>query len=131
LAWAPFRRENALVRVVVTRIEQDGTMQRRVVDTARCGDCLHWERLAGRALEFPPPYNPVPGVPVYHVSVGEEVILVADQDLTGPLLNLVTAVMALGEDVSTLGAAAGAAGDDQGERHGNTNTPNRQEATSG
>ena len=26
------------MRVVVTRIEPDGTMQRRVVDTARCSD---------------------------------------------------------------------------------------------
>jgi hypothetical protein len=82
----------------VTRIEQDGTMQRRVVDTAQRSDCLHWERLAGRALEFPPPYRPVPGIPVYHVSVGDQVILAAEPDLDGPLLNLVTAVLALGEE---------------------------------
>jgi hypothetical protein len=91
--------ENALVRVAVTRIEQDGTMQRRVVDTAQCDDCLQWERLAARALEFPPPYRPVPGIPIYHVSIGEQVILVAEHDLGGPLLNLVTAVLALGEEV--------------------------------
>jgi hypothetical protein len=97
LGLAPVRGENALVRVVVTRIEQDGTMQRRVVDTAQCDDCLQWGRLAARALEFPPPYRPVPGVPVYHVSVGDQVILVAEHDLGGPLLNLVTAVLALGE----------------------------------
>jgi hypothetical protein len=84
---------------VVTRIEQDGTIQRRVVDTAQCDDCLQWGRLAARALEFPPPYRPVPGIPVYHVSVGEQVILVAEHDLGGPLLNLVTAVLALGEAV--------------------------------
>jgi hypothetical protein len=109
-------------------------MQRRLVDTARCGDCLHWERLAGRALEFPPPYNPVPGLPVYHVSVGDQVILVADQDLSGPLLNLVTAVMALGEELSTLSPAVGAAGDNQGERHRkheHADRQDRQEAETG
>ena len=99
LAWLCVRGENALVRVVVTRIEQDGTMQRRVVDTAQGDDCLQWGRLAARALEFPPPYHPVPGIPVYHVSVGDQVILVAEHDLGGPLLNLVTAVLALGEEV--------------------------------
>ena len=99
LGLACFRGENALVRVVVTRIEQDGTMQRRVVDTAQCDDCLQWRRLAARAREFPPPYRPVPGIPVYHVSIGEQVILVAEPDLGGPLLNLVTAVLALGEDL--------------------------------
>ena len=83
----------------MTRIEQDGTMQRRVVDTARCDDRLRWERLAARALEFPPPYRPVSGMPVYHVSVGHQVIFVAEHDLGGPLLNLVTAVMALGEEL--------------------------------
>jgi hypothetical protein len=37
----------------VTRIEQDGTMLRRVVDTAQCDDCLQWGRLAARALGVP------------------------------------------------------------------------------
>jgi hypothetical protein len=97
LAW-PLWGENALVRVVVTRIEQDGTMQRRVADTARHSDCRQWERLAGRALEFPPPYRG-PWHPVYHVAIGDRVILVAGHDLGGPALNLVTAVMALGEEV--------------------------------
>jgi hypothetical protein len=84
---------------VVTRIEQDGTMLRRVVDTARSSDRLGWERLAARAVEFPPPYRPVPGRPVYHVSVGDQVVLVAEHDLAGALLDLVTAVMALGGEV--------------------------------
>jgi hypothetical protein len=84
---------------VVIRIEQDGTMRRRVVDTAQCDDRLHWERLAARALEFPQPYRPVPGSPLYHVSIDDQVILVAEHDLGGPLLNLVTAVMALGQEV--------------------------------
>lgn len=81
------------------RIAQDGTMQRRVVDTARFDDHLEWERLAASAVEFPPPYHAAPGIPIYHVTVGDQVILVAEYDLSGPLLDLVTAVMALGEEV--------------------------------
>ena len=38
------------VRVVVTRIEHDGTMQRRMVDTGRQTDPRNWEDLAARAL---------------------------------------------------------------------------------
>ena len=83
----------------MTRIAQDGTMQRRVVDTARFDDYLEWERLAASAVEFPPPYRPVPGIAIYHVSVGDVVVLVPEYDLDGPLLDLVTAVMALGEEV--------------------------------
>jgi hypothetical protein len=88
------------MRVVATRIEQDGTMQRRMVDTARCGDGLRWEDLACRALAAPPPYRPVPGSPIYHVSLdGHRQVLVAEPDLGGALLDLVTGVLAMGEQV--------------------------------
>jgi hypothetical protein len=86
------------MRVVVTRIEDDGTMQRRMVDTARQPDGARWEGLTTRALTLPPPYRPVPGAAVYHVCVdGDMVTVVAEHDLAGPLLDLVTAVLALGE----------------------------------
>jgi hypothetical protein len=94
----PVRGENALVRVAVTRIARDGAMQRRVVDTAWFDAYLQWERLVASAVESPPPYRPVPGIPIYHLSVGDQVVLVAEYDLDGPLLDLVTAVMALGEE---------------------------------
>ena len=82
----------------MTRIEQDGTMQRRVVDTAQAGGGRQWEDLAARALAVPPPYNPVPGTPIYHVSADEgTAVLVAEGDLSGPLLDLVTAVLAMGD----------------------------------
>jgi hypothetical protein len=85
---------------VATRIEQDGTMQRRVVDTARCADGPRWEGLATRALLLPPPYHPVPGAPVYHVSLDNNLTaLVAEHDLCGPLLDLVTAVLAMGDEM--------------------------------
>ena len=84
----------------MTRIGWDGTMQRRVVDTTHRTDAPRWEGLAGRALLVPPPYHPVPGAPIYHVSVdGSTMALAAEHDLTGPLLDLVTAVLAIGDEV--------------------------------
>lgn len=75
-------------------------MQRRVVDTARCSDGPRWEDLACRALAAPPPYRPVPGAPIYHVSLDDDrQVLVAEQDLGGALLDLVTAVLAMGGEV--------------------------------
>jgi hypothetical protein len=96
--------QNELMRVVATRIEQDGTMQRRVVDTARCSDGPRWEELACRAMADPPPYRPVPGAPIYHLSLdSDRQVLVAEHDLGGPLLDLVTAVLAIGAEVSPRG----------------------------
>jgi hypothetical protein len=98
------RAQNELMRVVATRIEQDGTMQRRVVDTDRCSDGPRWEDLACRALAVPPPYRPVPGTPIYDLSLdGNRQVLVAEHDLGGPLLDLVTAVLAMGAEVSPRG----------------------------
>jgi hypothetical protein len=85
------------MRVVVTRIDPDGTMGRRMVDTAASSDASPWEDLIARALASPPPYQPVPGDPVYHLRVNEQVVLVAEHDLSGSLYELVTAVLALGE----------------------------------
>jgi hypothetical protein len=85
------------MRVVVTRISPDGTMRRRMVDTAASGDAGLWEELTARALAAPPPYRPVPGGPVYHLRVDDQVVLVAEYELPGPLNDLVTAVLALGE----------------------------------
>ena len=83
----------------MTRIEQDGTMQRRRVDTAQRGDGPQWEDLAARALAVLPRYAPVPRTPIYHISVDDQVILAAEHNLTGPLLDLITAVLAMGEVV--------------------------------
>ena len=90
------RGQNGLMRVVATRIEPDGTMQRRMVDTARQGERRLWEDLAARAVGVPVPYRPAPGVAVYHIRVDDYVVVAAEDDLAGPLLDLVTAVMALG-----------------------------------
>jgi hypothetical protein len=84
---------------VVTRIWQDGTTWRRMMDTAQLRHGQEWEDLAARALAAPPPYRPLPGSPVYHISAGDQVILVAEHDLRGPLRDLVTAVMAPGGEL--------------------------------
>jgi len=88
------------MRVVVTRIEPDGAMQRRVVDTTRREDGPRWEDLAARALASPPPpYRPIPGTALYHVSVDDHLIQVGEYDLDGPLRDLVTVVLAVGQQI--------------------------------
>ncbi|HEY0998493.1 MAG TPA: hypothetical protein VGD83_02540 [Streptosporangiaceae bacterium] len=81
----------------MTRIGPDATMRRRMVDTAASSDAGQWEELITRGVAALPPYRPVPGGPVYHLRVGEQAALVAEYDLSGPLYDLVTAVLALGE----------------------------------
>jgi hypothetical protein len=85
------------MRVVVTQIGPDGTMSRRMVDTAASSDAALWEDLIARALASVPLYQPVLGDPVYHLRIDEQVVLVAEHDLSGSLHDLVTAVLALGE----------------------------------
>jgi hypothetical protein len=85
------------MRVVVTRIGPDGTIQRRMVDTAASSDADPWEELLARALAAQPPYRAVPGGAVYHLRADDQVVLVAEHDLSGPLYDLVTAVLAIGE----------------------------------
>ena len=87
------------MRVVVTRIEPDGTMQRRVVNTARRDDGSRWEDLAARALASRPPYRPTPGTAVYHISVDDHLVQVGEYDLDGPLRDLVTVVLAVGDEL--------------------------------
>jgi hypothetical protein len=86
------------VRVVVTRIGQDGTVWRRMIDTAERDDGGQWEAHIAHALATEPPYRPVPGAPLYHISVDDHVVLVAEHDLTGSLRDLVTAVLTVGDE---------------------------------
>jgi hypothetical protein len=95
---------------MVTRIEWDGTMRRRLVDTAGRSDASQWEGLVKRALAIRPLYRPVPERPLYHVQVNEWAVLVAEDDLSGPLSDLVTAVLAMGETRLWPGVAAGITG---------------------
>jgi hypothetical protein len=93
------RGQNGLVRVVVTRIDPDGTLHRRMVDTAQQSDRQLWEDLAARAVGGPVPYRPAPGITVYHISVDDRVVIAAEHDLIGSLRDFVTAVMALGGEL--------------------------------
>ena len=87
------------MRVVATRIEPDGTVQRRMVDTAQQSDRRLREDLAARAIGVPVAYRPAPGIAVYHIRVDDYVVVAAEHDLAGPLLDLATAVMALGGEI--------------------------------
>jgi hypothetical protein len=87
---------------VVTRIEWDGTIQRRMADTAQRDDGPQWEALAARALAILPPHTAVPRTLIYHVSVDDYAILAAEHNLTGSQLDLITAVLARGDAVLTL-----------------------------
>ena len=73
-------------------------MQRRMVDTARQSDRRLWEDLAARAAGVPAPYRPAPGIAVYHIKLDDYVVMTAEDDLAGPLLDLVAAVMGLGSE---------------------------------
>jgi hypothetical protein len=73
-------------------------MQRRMVDTAHRKSGRLWEDLAARALAVPPPYRPISGAPIYHVSLDYgTAVLVAEHDLCGLLLDLVTTVLTIGD----------------------------------
>jgi hypothetical protein len=84
------------VRVVVTRIEPDGTMHRRMVDTAQQSNPCNWDDLAARALAIQPPYRPIPGTAIYYLRVDGSIIQVGEYDLEGPLRDLVIVVLAIG-----------------------------------
>jgi hypothetical protein len=86
-----------LMRVEVTEVEWDGAMRRRKIDTADRGDTGYWQELIARAQGCQIPYRPVPGNPIYHLRLDDRDFLIDDHDLTGPLLDLVTAVLALGK----------------------------------
>ena len=85
------------MRVVVTHIWGNGTVVSRTVDAADGSDGVHWSELISRALADPPPYQPVPGGAVCHIQVDDQVVMVAERDLAGPLLDLVAAVLDQGD----------------------------------
>jgi hypothetical protein len=87
----------ARVEIVVIAISADGTISRAVVDTAGRVDADWWERLAALAhLEVPPPYRPEPGRAIYEIRARGHVVQVSEGEITGPLRELVIAVLAEG-----------------------------------
>jgi len=91
-----WRGDTGWVRVVVTEIGWDGSMRRRALDTCGLTGAGRWETLIGQVLAFPPPYRAVAGSPVYVIHAGDCAMLVGEQDLTGPLRDLVTTILAAG-----------------------------------
>ena len=85
------------MRVVVTEIGPEGTVRRRALDTWSLTASDRWEFLIGQLLAFPPPYRAVPGRSVYVIHAGERAVLVGEQDLTGPLQDLVATILAAGD----------------------------------
>jgi hypothetical protein len=89
------------VEIRVTSVAADGTVRRATVETTGRVDGDWWELLAASAhLEVPPPYRPEPGQAVYEIRARGRVAQVSEGDLAGSLLELVTAVLAAGEDGS-------------------------------
>ena len=86
------------VRIVVTRIERDGSLTQRGVETSGRSDAARWDTLiANAALDVPPPYEPLPGAPVYQISTEDRSVMLAQRDLTGPMEELVAAELAEGD----------------------------------
>jgi hypothetical protein len=81
------------MRVVVTHIWGNGTVASRTVDATENTSGIQWGELTARALAAPPPYRPDPGGAICHIQVNDQVVMVAERDLAGPLLDLVAAVL--------------------------------------
>lgn len=72
-------------------------MRRRALDTSGLTDTDRWENLIEQVLASPPPYRAAPGQPVYMIYAGDRAVLVAEQDLTGPLAELVEMILGTGD----------------------------------
>jgi hypothetical protein len=72
-------------------------MWRRMVDTAERSDGGQWEDRTCPGC--PAPVPAVPGQPIDHIRVDDDVVLAAEHDLTGPLRDLVSAVITVGGEV--------------------------------
>jgi hypothetical protein len=87
------------VRLQVAKIAANGSMRRWVIDTAGRSDADRWEELIARVPAVPPPYRAAPGSAVYDIRVDDDKFLVAEHDLSGPLSDLVRAVLIEGDAV--------------------------------
>ena len=84
------------MNITVTEVAPDGQLRRRSVETSSRDDASSWEGLAKRVIGGPAEYQPTPGRPVYAIQVDDQEIMVAEKDVTGPLGQLVTAVLTEG-----------------------------------
>jgi hypothetical protein len=87
------------VRLQVAKIAANGSIRHWVIDTAGRSDASHWEELIARLPAVPPPYRAAPGSAVYDIRVDDDKFLVGEHDLSGPLSDLVRAVLVEGDAV--------------------------------
>ncbi len=85
------------MRVVVTEIGWNGAIRRKALDTWYLTDVGRWEGIIGRVLACPPEYRAVPGSAVYLIHAGDRTVLVGKEDLTGPMAELVAAILQTGD----------------------------------
>jgi hypothetical protein len=85
------------VRVGVAEVGRDGTIRRRALDTWCLADAGRCEHIIGQALTLPPAYQATPGRPVYIIHTSDRAVLIGEEDLTGPLRDLVITILATGD----------------------------------
>lgn len=86
------------MRVEVARVAADGSVRRTALDTADWDDAARWDELVAQAdLDSPPPYRPAPRQTIYLIHACDRQFAITEDDLTGPLRELVMAVLAEGE----------------------------------
>ena len=56
-----------------------------------------WESLIRQVLATPPPYRAAPGSSAYIIHVSDCAVAVGEQNLTSPLRDLVTTILAAGD----------------------------------
>jgi hypothetical protein len=76
---------------MVTRRVEGGASQQP--DAAEGSDRAHWGELTSHAPADPPPYRAIRGGAVCPIRVDDQMVMVAERDLAGPLLDLVAAVL--------------------------------------
>ena len=104
------------MRLEVAKIAANGSIRQWVIDTAGRSDAGRWEELTARVPAVPPPYRAAPGSAVYDIRVDDGKFLVGEHDLSGPLSDLVTAVLAMGETRLWPGAGTVVTGADSRKR---------------
>ena len=87
------------MRLQVAKIAANGSIRQWIVDTAGRSDAGRWEELIARVPAVPPPYRAAPGSAVYDIRVDDGKFLVGEHDLSGPLSDLVRAVLVEGDAV--------------------------------
>jgi hypothetical protein len=82
---------------VITEIGRNGQISRRALDTWRLTGIDRCDDLIEQVLAFPPPYRAAADSAVYIIHASHRAVLVSEQNLTSPLRDLVTTILAAGD----------------------------------